>query len=52
MREGKRVVRVLIDPKIFGDWCVAHSLDLNASARMLYASLIAEYHVMALAEYN
>ena len=46
-REGKRVVRVLIDPEMFRGWCVAHGLDLNATARALYASLVAKNHVMS-----
>lgn len=45
-REGKTAVRVLIDPEKFRGWCAAHGLDLNATARILYASLLAKYHVM------
>lgn len=47
--EGKTVVRVLIDPEIFRGWCVAHSLDLNATARILFASLLAKHHAMTIA---
>lgn len=46
-REGKRVVRVLIDPEMFRSWCVAHGFDLNATARALYASILAKHHVMS-----
>jgi hypothetical protein len=41
-RNGKVVVRVLIDPETFPDWCRSRSLNVDAKARMLYASLIAK----------
>lgn len=41
-RNGKVVVRVFIDPETFPDWCLSRSLDVDAKARMLYASLIAK----------
>lgn len=41
-REGKVVVRVFIDPETFPDWCRARGLNIDAHARMLYASLIAK----------
>lgn len=44
-RNGKMVVRVVIDPKVFRGWCEAHSLDLNSSARFLYAGFLAKHHV-------
>lgn len=40
-RDGKTVVRAFIDPKTFPDWCAARGLDINANARMQYASFIA-----------
>ncbi len=41
-REGKTVVRVLIDPESFTDWCRAKGLNVDAKARMLYAAFIAK----------
>lgn len=40
-REGKTVVRAYIDPKTFPDWCRTEGLNIDAKARMQYASRIA-----------
>lgn len=39
--KGLRVVCVDIDPDDFPQWCKAQGMDLDANARMQYASLIA-----------
>ena len=39
--KGLRVVCVDIDPNDFPKWCKAKGMNLNANARMQYASLIA-----------
>jgi hypothetical protein len=47
-QDGKMVVRVLIDPEAFRRWCEAHSLDLNSTARFLYAGHFAKHHASTL----
>lgn len=39
--KGLRVICVDIDPDDFPKWCIAQGVNLNANARMQYASLIA-----------
>lgn len=41
-RDGHTIVRIFVDPKTFPDWCSARSLNVDAQARMLYASTIAK----------
>jgi hypothetical protein len=40
-RQGKTVVRVVIDPKAFTRWCHVRGLDLDADARNQYAARVA-----------
>ena len=40
-REGHTIMRVYIDPETFPDWCRARGLNIDAQARMQYASFIA-----------
>jgi len=40
-RQGKTVVRAIIDPKTFPDWCSRRGLDVDANARNEFASWIA-----------
>lgn len=42
VRLGKTVVRVFIDPKEFPGWCRERGLDIDASARSLFAGLVAK----------
>jgi hypothetical protein len=51
-RDGKMVVRVVIDPESFLRWCEAHSLDRNLTARFLYAGLLAKHHARTLAAFD
>lgn len=37
-RDGRRAVRVQLDPDVFIRWCVANELDLNANARTMFAA--------------
>lgn len=45
-REGKIVVRVLIDPETFPDWCRSRGLNIDAQARNLFAAEAAKDKVM------
>ncbi|MBW7896541.1 MAG: hypothetical protein H3C27_15645 [Opitutaceae bacterium] len=40
-RDGKVVIRAIIDPETFPDWCRARGLDIDAKARMQYAAAVA-----------
>jgi len=40
-RAGKTVVRAVIDPKTFPDWCRDRGLDIDADARNQFASFVA-----------
>jgi hypothetical protein len=40
-REGHIVVRALIDPETFPDWCRSRGLNVDAQARMAYANFVA-----------
>ena len=39
---GHIVVRAVIDPKTFPDWCRSRSLNIDSKARMEYANLVAK----------
>jgi hypothetical protein len=39
---GLSVVRVLIEPDVFASWCSARNLPLDGSARMRFASEMAQ----------
>ncbi len=41
-REGHIIVRAFIDPETFPDWCRTRGLNIDAEARILFASLIAK----------
>ncbi|WP_298624613.1 hypothetical protein [uncultured Zoogloea sp.] len=41
-RDGNIVVRTLIDPKTFPDWCRSRGLNVDAQARMEYANAVAK----------
>lgn len=41
-RRGQTVVRVYIDPETFADWCRARRLNVDAQARMKFASATAK----------
>jgi len=45
-RDGKIVVRVLIDPETFPGWCLARGLNIDAQARNLFAAEVAKDKVM------
>jgi hypothetical protein len=38
LREGKIVVRAVIDPKAFPGWCVVRGLNIDAKARTAFAN--------------
>jgi hypothetical protein len=38
-RDGHIVMRVFIDPKTFPDWCNSRGLNIDAQARIQFASL-------------
>lgn len=40
-RSGKTVVRAVIDPKTFPDWCRARVLDIDSNARNEFANRVA-----------
>jgi hypothetical protein len=40
-RMGKTVCRALIDPEAFAEWCRTKGLNIDAQARMQYASAVA-----------
>lgn len=40
-REGKTVVRAIIDPKTFPDWCLERDLHIDSYARNQFASRVA-----------
>lgn len=40
-RSGKTVIRAIIDPKTFPDWCQSRSLNIDADARNQYAGFVA-----------
>jgi hypothetical protein len=39
---GQVVVRAVIDPETFPDWCRSRGLNVDSQARMLFASLVAK----------
>lgn len=42
---GHIVVRAIIDPKSFPDWCRSRNLNVDAEARMHFANLAAREYV-------
>lgn len=47
-RDGQTVVRAIIDPKTFPEWCRARGLNVDAQARMDFANAIAYEHTRSL----
>lgn len=43
-RDGHTVVRALVQPEAFADWCRSRGLNVDAQARMDFANLIAKEH--------